>query len=349
MKSKSNIKSVKKSPNKSSKKSHNRKSPNRKSPNRKSPNRKSPKRRSPKRRSPKMSQKLKISKMYETEKFIELCNTHIMVHNLEHVIQTTHLQKNDCNIFFIGEEHLKREYENAEMCEGILDTLKDLTKDTTNNKINIDFFIEISNKYVFDSEIYNFTNSKTQMTDVINEFINCIKTKKCPFISVHWSDPTYISEKDKRYKKIPNWLKLYQLYSENDFDWKDLTSITKYFNPYKNENTIIKLLIDNHIVMKEIDKASKVNPLFNIKKIKYIFLNMYKKIKKYYKNDMKLVIFTMDRTVMDFYTISRIIKSEMKNVLFYGGDNHVERIKHILIKYFDFYQVDTYEGHCHKK
>ena len=61
---------------------------------------------------------------------------------------------------------------------------------------------------------------------------------------------------------------------------------------------------------------------------------------------MKLVIFTMDRTVMDFYTISRIIKSDMKNVLFYGGDNHVERIKHILIKYFDF-QFDTYEGHCH--
>jgi len=316
------------------------------SPKRISPPKKRSLKISPKRRSPKRSQKLKISKMYETEKFIELCNTHIMVHNLEHVIQTTHLQKNDCNIFCIGEEHLKRKYENAEICEGILDTLKALTKDTINNKINIDFFIEISNKYVFDSEIYNFNNSKTQMTDVINEFINCIKTKKCPYIRVHWSDPTYISEKDKRYKKIPNWLKLYQLYSENDFDWKDLSSITKYFNPYKNENTIIKLLIDNHIVMKEIDKASKVNPLFNIKKIKSIFLNMYKKIKKYYKNDMKLVIFTMDRTVMDFYTISRIIKSDMKNVLFYGGDNHVERIKHILIKYFDF-QFDTYEGHCH--
>ena len=49
-------------------------------------------------KSPKI--RLQKLKMYEneTEKFIELCNTHIMVHNLEHVIQTTHLQKNDCNL-----------------------------------------------------------------------------------------------------------------------------------------------------------------------------------------------------------------------------------------------------------
>ena len=68
-----------------------------------------------------------------------------------------------------------------------------------------------------------------------------------------------------------------------------MKKITKYFNPYKN--TIIKLLTYNHIVMKEINRASKVNPVCNIKNIKSIFLNIYDIYKKFYKIILKLLYF----------------------------------------------------------
>ena len=85
-------------------------------------------------------------------------------------------------------------------------TLNDLVSNNEKpkNHINIDFFIEIPNKYVINSNLYNFNNSKIQLSEVINKFINCIKTKECPYLRVHWTDPTLISEKVKRYEKLPN-------------------------------------------------------------------------------------------------------------------------------------------------
>ena len=47
--------------------------------------------------------------------------------------------------------------------------------------------------------------------------------------------------------------------------------------------------------MKEIDRASKVNPVCNIKNIKSIFLNIYDIYKKFYKNNIKIAIFSMER------------------------------------------------------
>jgi hypothetical protein len=44
----------------------------------------------------------------DSDTFIELCNKHIMVNNLDKVIKTTHLQKGNCNIFLIGEYHYKK-------------------------------------------------------------------------------------------------------------------------------------------------------------------------------------------------------------------------------------------------
>ena len=44
----------------------------------------------------------------------------------------------------------------------------------------------------------------------------------------------------------------------------------------------------------------------------------------------------MSRTVMDFYTIARIIKSKNKNIIIYAGNDHTERIIYILNKYFVF-------------
>ena len=90
--------------------------------------------------------------------------------------------------------------------------------------------------------------------------------------------------------------------------------------------------------MKEIYKASKVNTLFNIEKIKSIYLKIYDITKKLYidKIDYNYIIFIMDRSVMDFYTMERIIKSKMKNIIIYAGQNHTERIIFILNKYFGF-------------
>ena len=100
--------------------------------------------------------------------------------------------------------------------------------------------------------------------------------------------------------------------------------------------------------MKEIYKASKVNPLFNIEKIKSIYLKIYDITKKLYiyKIDYNYIIFIMDRSVMDFYTMARIIKSKMKNIIIYAGQNHTERIIFILNKYFGFNVKKQILGEC---
>ena len=323
-------------------------SPKRQSPKRQSPKRQSPKRQSPKRQSPKRQ-------LEESKKFVDLCEKFIMTDKLDHVYASTWLKNGDYNIFLIGEEH--KPHDNLK-CIGILDMFRKLIEKNPKNDMNIDFFIEIYNRYVYNDDLYNFKYdiiNKAQIYNIRIAFLNCIKSKKCPYIRVHWTDPSIISEKDKNYKKLPKWLKLLQEYSgegfsiknDNDFKkWKKNKKILKYFNPYINENDILKLLTENIIVIKEFNKVFLLYPMFNIEKIKSIFLEIYFITKKMYKNNYDYTIFSMDRTVMDFYSVARILKSQMKNVIFYAGNNHIERIIFILNTYFGFYIKNKILGTC---
>ena len=304
-----------------------------------SPKIKSPKKQSPKIKSPKRQ-------LEETNFFIDLCKEFIMTDKLDHVVATTWLNNNDCNIFLIGEEHYPH---NNSKCIGILDMFRNLLEKNTKNKANIDLFIEIYNDYVLNSHKYdfNYDSNKIQISNIRTAFMNCIKSKKCSYVRVHWSDPTIMSEKHKRYNEFPYWLQILQKYnnstSENFIKWKTDEIILKHFNPYVNENDILKLLTENAIVMKEIRRASRINPNFEIEKIKSIFLEIYYILKK--ENRPDYLIFTMDRSVMDFYTIARIIKLNLKNVIIYAGNNHTQRIIFIL-KYFGFFIKEQILGNC---
>ena len=91
----------------------------------------------------------------------------------------------------------------------------------------------------------------------------------------------------------------------------------------KTDKQLMKLLIKNGVVMKEIRKAEKVNPKFNLIFAK-IFLNKII-IENKYESELKRT-FNVFRTVMDIYTTARIIKLRMKNVIVYVGENHAKRI-----------------------
>ena len=278
----------------------------------------------------------------ESKYFIDLCKKNIMVKNLDHVYKSTWLQNDDCNIFLVGEQHRKHDNVN---CVEILEMFRKLveTNNISENPIKIDFFIEIYNEYVLNNYKYDYEYNieKVQINNIRGEFINCIKNKNCPNLHVHWADPTIISETHKRYKKLPKLLKIFQ----KDEVWKHTENNI-------DENIIIfilKLLIENPIVIKEFKKASKNNIMFKIEKIKSIYLEIYDITKKLYKDDYNHIVFCMSRTVMDFYTIARIIKSKNKNIIIYAGNEHTERIIYILNKYFVFEVKKQILGNCYIK
>ena len=144
----------------------------------------------------------------DSNTFIELCNKHIMVNNLDKVIKTTHLQKGNCNIFLIGEYHNKKS-KNSE-CIGILDMFKNLIKDTKkiqNNNIRFNLMIE----YLQKDSIKNINNDflkeseyDAQLNNIRSFFHKCIKDKNCKY-SVHWCDTSQI-EKKKIHLFLNGWL-----------------------------------------------------------------------------------------------------------------------------------------------
>ena len=90
-------------------------------------------------------------------------------------------------------------------------------------------------------------------------------------------------------------------------------------------------------------QVNKNNIMFKIEKIKSIYLEIYDITKKLYKDNFGHIIFCMSRTVMDFYTIARIIKSDMKKVIIYAGNNHIIRIVYLLTEYLNFQKMAVIE------
>ena len=270
--------------------------------------------------------------------FINLGLNYIMHNRLEWVHSKTFMQKEDCIIFIIGEQHETKTHK----CNGIYDMFIDIIQ-RIKSKLQIDVMLEMSQEdveYMKDSLSPDLmTRSKkvklemAQINRVRTLFVNCIKDKNCP-LKVHWTDATQLVSN----KRVPGWLHLFG--KDPSINWNGTPKqnsipdkqIKLISSELKTDKQLMKLLIKNGVVMKEIQKAEKVNPKFNLVFAK-IFLNKIILENKF--NTELLRTFNVFRTVMDIYTVARIIKLRMKNVIVYVGEHHAKRIIRML-KSLDF-------------
>jgi len=280
------------------------------------------------------------------DKFIMLCKKHIMGPRLDNVVQTSWLNHKDCNIFMIGELHKKHT-----KCTAILDMFKSLIRENVvkgGPPVNFDIMIEYLQKNAVPDKMYlkedteiKLYNDEVQLNNLRSFFIKCIKFKNC-FMRVHWTDP---SQADK----LTNWLNemSYEAIENNGLykdKWIMNPKITKYF---KKESDIAKLITENKIVVKEITKATKVNPKFTLKFVTNLFVKIFNDRKKESGLPWKYLVTLQSRRVMDFYTVARIIKSKMKHVIFYAGNSHTETVIKILTE-LNFKLMDKTNGECYQ-
>ena len=283
------------------------------------------------------------------EKFKEICDHFIFSQNLDGVIQKVHLKHGNNNIFLFGEVHKKKGHNDKIGISKMLEDLVNFNLEHCGDLLKIDFFLEMSHSTL--EQIID--PNAAQINDVRSKFIDIIKNKNINNFFVHWTDPFSISKKNQQYNNSKLWLKKASKSIEeglirNDFDllykWVDDPDIIKDFNLRNDPTHIFKILNDNLIFIKELKKAESSNPLFTLRNMEMIFLKIYTITIEQAKeisdidDDMKrlYVIFNMWRVVMDFYIITRIASKNLENVIFYGGCAHTERIKFILIKYFEF-------------
>jgi hypothetical protein len=262
-----------------------------------------------------------------------------MVNNLDRVIKTTWLQKNNCNVFLIGEVHRPHQ-----KCIPLIDMFKNLVQHAST--IDIDLFVEIfqhDTVHVFDH--HKVPKKDVQMNHVRKYFNKCFTEHNCP-MRIHWADPTQTNLQ----KNIHPWLIELSKDSFTFFtnNWLKNKKITSFFN---KEKDIPRLLTDNRIVVKEIGKAFAVNKHFTLDFATKLFMEFYLKIKEKFLKEYNnfnwthLVTFQL-RFVIDFYVAARIIKSNMKNVIYYAGYAHTTNITTIL-NALDFKTKESVSGNCY--
>lgn len=257
--------------------------------------------------------------------FIALCKKHLLVPTLDHVVKTTWLRNKDCNIFMIGENHQRHE-----KCTPILGMLKAFTNEAT---MPVDLMIEFYQHDAY-AQLYEHARS-VQMNLVRIHFAKCIRERNCP-VRVHWADPGMTNRPDD----MPEWL--------NEFSKEDLFSDKWTKNPKITfqESDVPKLLTHNRVVVKEIGKASKIYPSFKLIPAAKLFMRMYEELKyKFMGYPWEKLVTVQIRYVMDFYTVARILKSNMKNVVIYAGNLHTTNITRILQE-LGFEVVRTVDGEC---
>jgi len=274
-------------------------------------------------------------------KFISLCKKNILVNNIDRVIETSWLQKNNCNVFLIGEVHNPHQ-----KCKPILDTFKSLIEQNSKLKLEIDVFVEIfqyDTVHVFDK--HKVPKQDLQINHVRKYFNKCFTEHNCP-MRIHWADPTQTNLE----KNIEPWLLELSKISFDFFtdDWSKNKKITSFFN---KEKDIPRLLTDNRVVVKEITKANAINKHFTLDFATKLFMKIYfkdkeKYIKQYTLFDWKHLVTMQLRSVIDFYVAARIIKSGMKNVIYYAGYAHTTNITNIL-KELDFKVKESVSGKCY--
>jgi len=249
---------------------------------------------------------------------------------LEHVHYKTWLQKGDCNIFLIGETHNLRNYK----CNGIYEMFQKLLKDFIKHKTpEVDIMLEITEDEVpfytnspFTIKYKQYNKGKEQILNVRGLLSKCIANKNCPF-KVHWTDANEMISSSR----LPKWIK--ELHVNNVRKSSESSKINKLLIRYKSLFTredMMKILTEHDVILKEIEKAHKVDSLFTLDFAKSMFMDL---ITMYYERDHNYShgepIFILSRRVIDIYTAARIVAKQMKNVIVYEGRNHIKALLYI--------------------
>ena len=251
--------------------------------------------------------------------------------NLEMVKTKYHFSKGNVNIFIIGEQHAPRNYTGI----GIYEAFKHFYDAVQINTIPVDILVEIPDE-VFDSGKVPYDSTELQMINVRGFFYDCIFKHNCGNVKVHWLDGDYSQKNEMIYKiplseatetktrttlsKMPQWVRTLQ---KNYIKLKSNGKITldPKLSTIIEQKGILSLLTENTIVMKEIEKATQINPLFNLSFAEQLLNHVYAKKKS---------IYLIYRAVMDIYTVARIIKNNMINVIVYHGAGHSENVAMML-------------------
>jgi hypothetical protein len=292
--------------------------------------------------------------------FTDLCETDIMNTPLEFVAYKSWLSKGKVNIFIIGEVHSYRNYTEKGIFEMFTDfkTYMD-SVGFLKEMFTVDIMLEISeghtNRDMLDDNMFIQGDDQKQMNNVRALFRECIGKHNCGKIRAHWVDNMMFSEKDtyktstkftyippelasappswltvkpearKALKAMPEWLKkFYDDYEDESINFPE---------KFQTDEDLLKLLDENTIVLKEIDKAAKIqkhkdeSPIFDRDFAKSILIKMNESLKGLEYNRK---VFHTARTIMDIYTVARMIKLSMTNVIIYVGANHAKRIVFIL-------------------
>jgi hypothetical protein len=249
--------------------------------------------------------------------FVRLCRKHIMVDHLDSVNSTTHMTNGRTTMFMIGETHRPHT-----KCKGILEMFQELIAENKAmpKPLVIDLVIEL-----FEYEIEGLSRlvydplRSVQMNLIRKNFVHCIQERNCP-VRVHWADPT------RSAKYLPKWLQALNGMSMSEL-WTTNPLITDVL---QEEDDLPLMMTENKAVVKEIQKASEVNPKFTLPFAVRVFRDLWDKILEESSGPWEYQVFYLKRAVMDFYTAARIVKMNMKHVIFYGGNNHMKRLRFIL-------------------
>jgi hypothetical protein len=187
-----------------------------------------------------------------------------------------------------------------------------------------------------DSTIFNnrelYSEQMSQLNNVRFLFSKCSTTRDCE-MNVHWMDANQMnknsSKKDlpcgtrgvKGPDRLPQWI--YNLAKIPLTEAHRITSIEQIQTP----DDLLKIFTEHCVVIKEINRASRVNPIFTMDFAIPLFLEL---TNEFQNISLVLRTYLSLRVVLDFYTVARIIKSKMKNVIVYAGFKHVNNITIIL-------------------
>ena len=265
------------------------------------------------------------------ETFVRLANEHFMDSNLEMVIRKYHFSKGNVNIFIIGEQHAPRNYTGI----GIYEAFKNFYDAVQINTIPVDILVEISDD-VYDYGKLPYDIKRLQMINVRGFFHDCIFKHNCGNVKVHWLDGDYSQKNEMIYRiplseatetktrttlsEMPQWLRTFQ---QNYIKVKSNGNlmIDPTVEKIIEKKGIESFLTENTIVMKELSKATQINSEFNLP-FAIKFLNHVHATKKR--------LFNIYRAIMDIYTVARIIKNNMINVIIYHGAVHAENVAMML-------------------